>query len=59
MSRLSLIPENFEGKVRVNNWLEILNSMQASDELNDDQVRQFLFDLESAYAAFNNVLHST
>lgn len=57
MNRLSIIPENFEGKEKVKNWLETLNSMQASDELSDDQVRQFLFDLESAYSAFNNLLH--
>lgn len=59
MNRLSIIPENFEGKVKVRTWLETLNSMQASDELCDDQVRQFLFDLESAYSAFNNLLHSS
>lgn len=59
MNRLSIIPENFEGKVKVRTWLETLNSMQASDELSDDQVRQFLFDLESAYSAFNNLLHSS
>lgn len=59
MNRLSLIPENFEGKEKVNNWLSTLNSMQASDELSEGQVRQLLFDLESAYSAFNNLLHST
>jgi ESCRT-I complex subunit VPS28 len=59
MNRLSIIPENFEGKVKVKTWLETLNSMQASDELSDDQVRQFLFDLESAYSAFNNLLHQS
>lgn len=58
MSRLSIIPENFEGKDKVKSWLETLNSMQASDELTDDQIRQFLFDLESAYSAFNNLLHN-
>lgn len=59
MNRLSIIPESFEGKVKVHSWLETLNSMQASDELSEDQVRQFLFDLESAYSAFNNLLHSS
>lgn len=59
MNRFSLIPENFEGKTKVKTWLETLNSMQASDELSEDQVRQFLFDLESAYSAFNNFLHSS
>lgn len=59
MSRLSLIPENFEGKEKVTNWLNTLNGMQASDELTEGQVRQLLFDLETAYTAFNNLLHST
>lgn len=59
MNRLSLIPEGFEGKEKVNGWLTTLNSMQASDELTESQVRQLLFDLESSYAAFNNILHHT
>lgn len=59
MNRLSLIPENFESKEKVRTWLTTLNSMQASDELTEGQVRQLLFDLESAFAAFNNLLHST
>ncbi|XP_059614651.1 vacuolar protein sorting-associated protein 28 homolog [Phlebotomus argentipes] len=59
MSRLSLIPEDFEGRVKVAGWLSTLNAMQASDELSEAQVRQLLFDLESSYAAFNNLLHST
>lgn len=59
MNRLSLIPDNFEGKEKVSNWLATLNTMQASDDLTEAQVRQLLFDLESSYAAFNNLLHST
>lgn len=59
MNRLSLIPESFEGKDKVTTCLNTLNAMQASDELTESQVRQLLFDLESSYAAFNNLLHST
>lgn len=59
MHRLSLIPEGFEAKAKVETWLTKLNSMQASDELTDSEIRQLLFDLESAYASFNNLLHST
>lgn len=58
MNRLSLIPKDFEAKQKVETWLATLNDMQASDELNDNQVRQFLFDLESAYADFTKLLHS-
>lgn len=58
MDRLSIIPENFEGKEKVKSWLNTLNSMQAADELSESQVRQLLFDLESAFSAFNNLLHN-
>ncbi|KAH8372679.1 hypothetical protein KR009_002831 [Drosophila setifemur] len=58
MNRLSLIPEDFDAKLKVEKWLGSLNEMQASDELGESQVRQFLFDLESAYADFNKLLHS-
>lgn len=59
MNRLSILPSDFEGKQKVAEWLATLNSMQASDELSESQVRQLLFDLESSYAAFNKVLHNT
>ena len=39
--------------------LQTLGKMQASDELTDAQVRQLLFDLDSSYQAFNQLLHST
>lgn len=58
LHRLSLIPEDFEAKGKVEGWLATLNDMQASDELTDSQVRQFLFDLVSSYADFNKLLHS-
>ena len=59
MNRLSILPADFEGKQKVSEWLTTLNSMQASDELTEAQVRQMLFDLESSYSAFNKVLHNT
>lgn len=59
MNRLSILPSDFEGKQKVSQWLDTLNSMQASDELSEAQVRQLLFDLESSYAAFNKVLHNS
>ncbi|XP_059148053.1 uncharacterized protein LOC131935586 [Physella acuta] len=56
MTRLSLLPPDFEGKQKVRKWLETLVNMQASEELDETQVRQMLFDLESAYNEFNRVL---
>lgn len=57
MNRLSLLPSDFEGKEKVAEWLGVLSSMQASDELSEQQSRQFIFDLESSYNAFNKILH--
>lgn len=59
MNRLSILPSDFDGKQKVTEWLNTLNSMQASDELSESQVRQLLFDLETSYAAFNKVLHNS
>jgi ESCRT-I complex subunit VPS28 len=59
MNRLTLIPSSFDGKSKVNEWLTTMSSMAASDELNETQVRQLIFDLESSYNAFNKLLHES
>lgn len=60
MNRMSALPGNFEGREKVRKWLDSLNAMQASDELSEEQSRQMLFDLESAYNDFNRFLsHAT
>ena len=56
MSKMSSLPRDFEGRIKVKKWLDNLNAMSASDELSEDQVRQMLFDLESAYNDFNRFL---
>ena len=56
MSRMSSLPAGFEGRIKVKKWLDELHQMQASDELSDEQARQMLFDLESAYNDFNRFL---
>lgn len=38
--------------------VQTLSNMQASDELDDSQIRQLLHDLDSSYASFNNFLHN-
>lgn len=57
MARLSLVPANFEGRNKVLEWLQTMSLMAASDELTEGQVRQIIFDLESAYSSFNRLLH--
>ncbi|XP_034150643.1 vacuolar protein sorting-associated protein 28 homolog [Esox lucius] len=59
INRMSNMPPDNEAKDKVSLWLTTLSSMSASDELDDSQVRQMLFDLESAYNAFNRFLHSS
>jgi ESCRT-I complex subunit VPS28 len=44
------------GRTKIKDWLIKLNQMKASDELESEQVRQLLFDLESAYAEFQHSL---
>lgn len=58
MNRLSLIPGEFEGKTKVQEWLNTFQEMAASDELNEGQVRQMIFDLESSYNLFSQLLHT-
>uniref|UniRef100_G3VZR8 Vacuolar protein sorting-associated protein 28 homolog n=2 Tax=Sarcophilus harrisii TaxID=9305 RepID=G3VZR8_SARHA len=58
MNRMSHLPPDFEGRQKVSQWLQTLSGMSAADELDDSQVRQMLFDLESAYNAFNRFLHA-
>ncbi|XP_063369653.1 vacuolar protein sorting-associated protein 28 homolog [Cydia amplana] len=57
MDRLMMLPEDFEGKLKVQEWLDKLSEMSASDELSEAQGRQLIFDLESSYQAFNKFLH--
>jgi ESCRT-I complex subunit VPS28 len=59
MARLGpMLPPDFEGKVKANEWLAKLHKMGAADELTEQQARQLNFDLDSAYAAFMAALPS-
>ncbi|XP_062223188.1 vacuolar protein sorting-associated protein 28 homolog 1-like [Phragmites australis] len=59
MGRLGpLLPPDFEGKVKVNDWLAKLHKMGAADELTEQQARQLNFDLDSAYSTFLAALPS-
>lgn len=44
------------GKQSVRGWMTKLHGMAASYELSEEEVRQMLFDLESAYNEFMGVL---
>ncbi len=57
MNRLSILPSDFEGKEKVQRWVETFGNMSASDELTEEQARQLTHDLEGSYNAFNRLLH--
>lgn len=47
-----VLPPDFEGRVKVKDWLARLAKMGAADELTEQQTRQLHFDLDSSYNAF-------
>ncbi|GAB2301134.1 hypothetical protein Dimus_035167 [Dionaea muscipula] len=52
LTKLSMLPQDFEGKIKTKEWIGRLSKMGAADELTVQQVRQLLFDLDSSYNAF-------
>ncbi|KAF2017785.1 vacuolar protein sorting-associated protein-like protein Vps28 [Aaosphaeria arxii CBS 175.79] len=48
--------KDFESKGKIVQWLITLNQMRAADKLNDDQAREFQFDMEQAYYGFKGTL---
>ena len=59
LNTLSTLPPDYEGRVKVEKWLNILKSMNVSDELTGDQVREMILDFDSAYQGFNKILHQS
>ena len=47
----------FDNKPKIVQWLITLNQMRASEELNEDQARDFSYDMESAYNGFKATLN--
>lgn len=52
MSKIESLPPDFAPKGKVKAWYSKLYSQAASYELQEDEVRQLLFDLESSYNEF-------
>ncbi|KAF1954508.1 vacuolar protein sorting-associated protein-like protein Vps28 [Byssothecium circinans] len=48
--------QEFESKGKIVQWLITLNQMRAAEKLNDDQAREFQFDMEQAYYGFKKTL---
>lgn len=56
MMKVSTLPPDMAGKKAARNWMSKLHALPASYELKEDEVRQLLFDLESAYNEFMSSL---
>lgn len=56
LTKNTSLPSDFEGLLKMKGWLQKLNQMRAMDEIQEDEVRQLLFDLDSSYAAFHKHL---
>lgn len=58
LNKLSILPLDFEGRVKMKEWIAKLSKMGAADELTEQQARQLHFDLESSYNLFMAALPS-
>jgi ESCRT-I complex subunit VPS28 len=56
LGKVKGLTPNFEGLVKLKLWLTKLHNLRAYDEIAEDEVRQFLFDVDNAYAAFHKHL---
>ncbi len=56
LGKLHSLPANFEGSMKMHVWLVKLNKLRAADEIEEDDVRQLLFDLDGSYSAFHKHL---
>lgn len=48
--------ETFAGSKKLADWLSKLNQLRAVEEIDDDEARQLVFDLEAAYNDFHRFL---
>jgi ESCRT-I complex subunit VPS28 len=58
LAKIRSLPSDFEGLIKIKLWLQKLNEMRAADEIEEVEIRQLLFDLESSYSAFHKHLSS-
>jgi ESCRT-I complex subunit VPS28 len=56
LTRVHGLSPDFEGLVKLRLWLSKLNQMRAVEEINEEEARQLVFDLEGSYSAFHRYL---
>lgn len=52
LNKVTMEGHEFSGRGKLVQWLIRLNGLKADEEINDEQARQLLFDLDSAYKEF-------
>lgn len=52
LSRCQGLPPDFEGQLKLINWLKKLNTMRADSDISEGDARQLSLDIENAYNAF-------
>ena len=52
------LPSNYEGLAKVQNWLNKMQAMRASDELSESDARQLKMDLDDAMQQFKDIVLS-
>jgi ESCRT-I complex subunit VPS28 len=58
LGKIAQLPQDFEAKLKMKAWLQILSGMRATEVLTEDQARQFVFDIDKAHQGFLQFLHS-
>lgn len=58
MSKAAFIKDDWEGMVMTRKWLGKLATFSAGQELDEDQVRECMFEVDSAYASFHKLLEA-
>jgi len=56
INRMNIIPSNYIGREKIPKWLTVLTNMNASEEISEEQERQFQLDLEICLSDFNRLL---
>lgn len=58
MGRLTILPPTYEGSNRVKIWIDKLSKMGASDVLDDGEIRQMTYDMDTSLNEFNKFLYA-
>jgi ESCRT-I complex subunit VPS28 len=56
LNKAGFLNNNNNDFEKLKNWNFKFNNMKATDELNENEIRQYLFDLESSYNKFHSLL---